>query len=338
MANKGPIDILRDSGGAFTIGGDADNSALTKPMPIGEHMYIVKARGIYEFQLADQIDPQRTNAEIPNTEQRILAYGSDHEIIARTLLTGDVLFRKTFLGPSFNRDRGMALLLEISKDLLAMTEMRTGIETAETQAMAARESDRVEGRMLRLPTIGHVEGRCDAFGQKAGHVVGALGAVAKLFYGDELAKKWIDSLAALAARRYGDEDAFTRFISGVRPFLLFVLDMRNMIEHPTEAKYIKARDFTLHSSGELVPPSVTIVRPDQEVGQATITALMKQITTDLVSAIELLVAHLCAVSTNAPAGFPIQVLELPAQQRHIKQVRFCYGYLDGERVVPVGGG
>jgi hypothetical protein len=338
MAEKRPIDILRESGGTIAVGGDGDDSAVTNMIPIGDHMYIVKARGIYAVQMADQIDPRRTKIEIPNTEQRVIVFGSDHEIVARTLLTAHTMFRKTFLGPAFDRESGMELMLGILKDLLAMAEMWVGLEAAEAQALAARESDRTPGRTLRLPAIGNIEDRLDAFGQKAGHVIGALGAIAQLFYAGDLTHKWIDSLAALAARRYGDDDAFAVFMARVRPLLLFALDMRNMIEHPKPGKCIEAQDFRLHASGQLVPPSVRIVRPDQEPAQATVAALMAEITAELVAATELLVAYLCAVHARPPAGFPIQVLELPEAQRQIKHLRFCYGSLDGERVIPVGGG
>ena len=40
-------------------------------------MYFAKERGIYAMQLADQIDPDRTNAALPDTQQRILRIGTD---------------------------------------------------------------------------------------------------------------------------------------------------------------------------------------------------------------------------------------------------------------------
>lgn len=338
MVEKRPIDALRDSGGVMNIGGADDSSAVTDLIPIGDHLYIVKANGIYEVQLADQIDPQRTKIEIPNTEQRVLAYGSDNEIVARTLLTAQTLFRTTFLGSAFDRDRGMTLVLDVLKDLIAMSEMRTSLEAAQAQAVETRASEKIEGRLLRLPAVGNVEDRCDAFGQKAGHIVSALGQIARLFYGHELSSKWIDSLTALTRERYGEEDAFVQFMGSVRPFLLFVLDMRNMIEHPHPDKHIKSQDFSLHSSGLLVPPSVTIMRPECEPAQVTIVALMTGTTAELVTACELLFAYLSSVHAHPPMGLPIQVLELPLEQRRNKHLRFCYGTRDGERVIPVGGG
>jgi len=56
--------------------------------------------------------------------------------------------------------------------------------------------------------------------------------IAKMFYGIEIARKWVDSLAARTMRRYGADSPFARYMDQATPFLLFVLDIRNLIEHP----------------------------------------------------------------------------------------------------------
>src|SRR5262249_48672961 len=58
---KRPIDRKRDAGGAMEIGVPDDQSAITAIFPIGDDLYVVKERGIYEVKLADRIDPNRTN-------------------------------------------------------------------------------------------------------------------------------------------------------------------------------------------------------------------------------------------------------------------------------------
>jgi hypothetical protein len=122
-----------------------------------------------------------------------------------------------------------------------------------------------------------------------------------------------------------------------RLFLLFVLDMRNMIEHPKAGKCIKVHDFRMQSTGKIALPSVEIMRPGEPTETATITLLMKKMTEDLVSVTELLMAHLCAVNVQPFAGMPVQVVELPIEQRSAsKEQRFFYGIYYGDQIVRFG--
>jgi hypothetical protein len=91
------IDKVRDSGKSASIGTDGDDSAISEMIPIGHTLYFVKERGIYAFQMADQIDPGRTNISIPDIQQRILQVGSDDAVVARILLTAATLFNKNVL-------------------------------------------------------------------------------------------------------------------------------------------------------------------------------------------------------------------------------------------------
>ena len=229
MTERRPIDAQRDSAKFGIIGADGDDSAISEMIPIGDTLYMVKGRGIYGVQLADKIDPQRTNAAIPDIQQRILSIGSDDPLVARTLLTAHTLFTQTILGPAFDRERSMQLALDLLKDFAALENMRVDMEAADARARAAFENRDKSTGLLALPSIDDLDARCDAFAQKAGHVVGLLEDIAKLFYGDELKSKWIDNLTQIAGERHGNDSFLSLYMANARPFLLLVLDMRNMI-------------------------------------------------------------------------------------------------------------
>ena len=63
--------------------------------------------------------------------------------------------------------------------------------------------------------------------QKVGHAIDTLKAVARLFYPNELSKKWIDSLTAVAAKKHGEQAALARFMKDKGSNLLFMREMRN---------------------------------------------------------------------------------------------------------------
>jgi hypothetical protein len=336
MAERRPIDALRNSGKSMQIGTDGDDSAISEMIPIGETLYLVKERGTYAMQLADQIDPKRINAAIPDTQQRVLAIGSTDPIVARTFLTAHTLFDKNFLGSSFDQEKGLKLALELLKDIAVLVEMRADLESAGARARASWEAEKPERGAISLPAIGNVKQRFDAFAQKTGHVVKTLERIAKLFYDKELKSKWIDSLTSIAADRYGDDSPFAQWMKNARPFLLYVLDLRNLIEHHATDKFIKVSDFRLMASGEIALPSVEIVRPGEPTATASITILMKKVADHLVSVSEVLMAHLCDVNVQPVAGMSFHVFELSPEHRSNKSQRFYYGYYNGEQIVRIG--
>jgi hypothetical protein len=331
-----PIDRKRDAARSGRIGTEGDVSAIREMIPLGDTMYFVKEHGIYALQLADQIDPGRTNAAIPDTQQCVLRIGSDNPVVARTLLTANTLFKEAVLGVEFPREKALRLTLSMLKDIVALTDMRVDLEAADASAREKFLSERHTPGSLVLPAIGNLEARCDAFAQKAGHIVNALEEIAKFFYPRELAKKWIDSLTALAAERYGTDSTFAVWMRNARPSLLFVNEMRNMIEHPKPDWHIEISDFRLTPSGNIDPPFINVVRPGEEPHKATITMLMKQVVDELVSATEVLIAFLCSVNARPFGGLSVGVVELPLEQREYEHQRFYYGVPWGDGIARFG--
>jgi hypothetical protein len=163
-----PIDKLRNAARMGRIGTSGDESAIREMIPIDEVMYFVKESGIYTMQLADQIDPNRTKAAVPNTQQRVLGIGSDDPLVARTLLTAKTLINPSYLGTAFPYQNGLQLILAILKDLVALTEMRDQLGATEAEARRNFGSaERKAPSTFALPEISNLKARCDAFAQKA---------------------------------------------------------------------------------------------------------------------------------------------------------------------------
>jgi hypothetical protein len=84
--------------------------------------------------------------------------------------------------------------------------------------------------------------------QKADHVAVALFNIAKIFYGDEIGPRWFASLHKLASEKYGDNDGFTKFLKAALPFLQFVRNARNAVEHPIWPNASKSPTFRLYQA------------------------------------------------------------------------------------------
>jgi hypothetical protein len=154
-----------------------------------------------------------------------------------------------------------------------------------------------------------------------------------------LTSKWIDALIRTLKEQEGDASAFAAYMVKVKPLLMFVLDMRNMVEHPKPNKSVMVHNFRLLPSGEVAPPSVEIVRPDQPVEKAHLAVMMETVTQDLVNVCEALLAYLCDSNVDAIGAFAsLRVIELPTEQRQNADVRFSYGYYDGQKMIPISVG
>jgi hypothetical protein len=217
--------------------------------------------------------------------------------------------------------------------------MRSRLEDAQRQAVAAQSSAETKLPPFCLPSIEDIEARFDAFAQKIGHVVDGLETLAKVFYPDELQKKWIDSLTLLAKEKNGQDSPFALYLERVGPFLLSMRYMRNMIEHPKPREFIKVHNFRLLASGELAPPSVDTVRPDMPEENSQMTELMGFLTDQLVNVCEALLVFLCDTNINTVGAFSsLRVIPVPADQRYHPEIRYSYGYYNGHTMVPISVG
>lgn len=121
-----PIDRVRNSAGSFTVGdpGDEFKAMITTK----DHLYTVTDSAVYSVQMADQIDPDRTNINLPRVmQQTVLHYGAESNFVARTFMTGGELFNTTYLGSVFPVDAAKLLSLELAKRLAALQDTFYGL-------------------------------------------------------------------------------------------------------------------------------------------------------------------------------------------------------------------
>ena len=233
MKNR-PIDKVRDSALSITL--SADTGGIIDMGEINGALHMIGSSAIYRVQLADEIDPERTNIAIPNTHQKVMSYGADFLYVRQTLMTARRLFSNKVLGPAFDYKTGINLFFEALQDLAAMHDIRKDVRARfDTMAEDLKNLDS-EATSMTVPSMGDVRGETKAFLQKADHVAAALFNIAKLFYGDEIGLRWFASLQKLASEKYGDNNGFTKFLNAALPLLQFVRNARNAVEHPDQAK------------------------------------------------------------------------------------------------------
>ncbi len=181
----------RDQGGKFTLKNPDDGSPIREAINLGDRLLTITEKCTYAIQMADQIDPGRTNPDLPHTsQQKLFDYGANSELLCRSLLHAKVMFRKEF--QRIDIERAMLLSFDVLSELIAMDEAAQSFKAAEVAAIErAQGLGRADGS-LALPAVGNVRAHCKTFAQKAqkaDHGAGALLEIVRLFYGEMKKKK-----------------------------------------------------------------------------------------------------------------------------------------------------
>jgi hypothetical protein len=327
---KRPIDLQRDGGVSMKVGSAGDLSPITAMIVIGKRMHVVKSNSIYEVRLADDIDPQRTNPSVPNTQQKVLDVGSDSEPVGRILLTAHALFSKNYLQENIDSDEALRLSFEILKDVVAMGEVAQSLEKDEHDSTAHPGDD----RSVLLPTTRNLTHRCHEFIQKADHSLRKLYSIIQVFY-PKARKSYFDGFYDTLVALYGDNDPFAQGVQDGLPFLRFVRDIRNSAEHPKKDQKIVIKDFSFDPTGGVVGPTIEVIHSRSPQPAVNVALLVREVNAAIIDVVESMIAGLCNKNLKKDSGFAFEVVELPETMRREKFVRYSYGLVDQNgQVVP----
>ena len=327
-----PIDKLRSGAGSLEVSTPDDNTAISEMISIADRLLVVKGKGIYEIKLADQVDPERTNVGVPNTIQRILAYGAQDSWIGAVVLTGNHLLQSSCLRSDIDGVEAFTVVLEIAEDVAGAHELVEKYCDAEDIATSSFDSKIRKDRSVIVPALGNVEARCNEFLQRSDHALRELFRLVRMFYSDVGSGGW-EGLKTKMDGESKNIDNFPQFLNETVPFLQLIRNARNCVEHPRPEHRLVTADFSVDARSVLLPPTVEIVHPRTPLPSVAVNAFFKQTLENLVRVVELMVVFLCARHVSTIGSFPVQVVEFPQERRHSPHVRFGYGTIIGGEIV-----
>ena len=324
----------RDFGGMFSIDNPDDGSPIREMISLGARMLIVTDKCIYAMQMADQIDPGRTNPTLPhNVHQKLFDYGAESELFCRSFLQAWRLFRTEF--QTIDIDHALQRSLEALGEFVAMRDVTDAFESAEQLAIDRVQSVGQKRGSLALPAVGNVRAHCKTFAQKANHCAAALLAIVRLFYPDMKGKNW-DDFRNMVKDRYGENDQFSELMGAAAPFLKLVRNTRDCLDHDNLSG-VTTRDFELHADGQIGVPSIEVNFRGSVVDRCSITSFMQGTTEEMLVAFEMIIVHMCAKNMHSFAGMPMIIAPLSETYRKAWRVRFAYGsYFSEGQFAPCG--
>ncbi|MEQ3729423.1 MAG: hypothetical protein ABNH38_18645 [Tateyamaria sp.] len=322
------IGKLRDDALTMQVGDENDGPISGMVSVANTDMYIIKKHAIYRTFLADEIDPERTNSNIPNGYQKIVSQGSDSETVARSFLTANVLFNSNQFYGEIDLKRVMDLSIVVMKELLAARTIERDLITEQDRALSAFQQPKQ--RSLALPSVEGLNESLKTFVQKIEHATQAIFAFTQQFYGHR-AKMW-NGFETEIQQRYGASDEFSKFVGSMTTFMVFIRNLRNCVEHPKDAQRVIIRDFAITADGTLTPPTVEVVHAATPQPKMEVSSFLPQVAGQALDIFEVLMIHL-ASKHIAPFGkFEKTVGFLPPDQVAAdSKVRASYFILFNDR-------
>ena len=332
MKGKRPIDRLRDAAGSMRI---ADGGQITSMIVIGGVLHSISEESIHEIKLADNIDPKRTNPEIPNAQRKVLSLGSQSPIVGKTLLTAHTLFDAKFLRQGLDVDKALSGTFQALHEIAGMNDLALELDAAQKHATKGGSVEVEPNRSVSIPQVGHPERRCKEFVQKGDHALQELFRIPTLFFPTLSAKRWFEALRDEAVRTLGKDHNFSQFLAEALPLYKFVRDVRNAIEHKDEKKRVDVSDYELDASGVVKPPMMGILLEGQPLQQIPLADFFRWMLDAVVEHFETQIAFLAEISISSETGFKHLLIEMPLEMRRYPNVRYSFGVeLDG-RVMPI---
>lgn len=333
--NKSRIDRIRESAGSFTVGDETDG-AIVAMATIGSKLYTIKEHAVYAISMADDIDPQRTREDIPNTVQKIFNAGSQSEVVQRLLLTGAGLFKKDRLVNEIDYDEALRIVLAVTGDLIAASQVLSSLEAMLANLDLANIISK--SGALTLPSVPGLEADIKNFVQKMDHAMQGVFNLTAVFYDEAAlrkAGKWLDGFASYIESLEGAQSDYVAFARELATLGKQARNVRHCIEHPDATKRLDIADFSLNAKAELLPPTITVVHQATPFDATPVSEFMRYFVENSLQGVEILMAFLASRHVAEIDRLQIDVGEIPEDQRRLG-VRFGYLVNFGGTIVKLG--
>jgi hypothetical protein len=257
LRNDRPIDRFRNSAGHFEVAGDA-GTVIRMFTLRDERIYFIRENGVSSAQMADQIDPDRKNPNIPQVVQRSeIHYGATASFIQRTICTCVELFNKAHLPHNINADDAIIIAINAADSLANIQDNISLLQESEArvrQGLAA-------GNILLdiLPTTNGLKQNVESSISSMRKVAILSQSICDLFYpripkSETFSTHLRGKLIAQLGNQYPGQNMVDRNIK----ILETIFDYRNALVHEDDSKSLTIYDYEIDQSGSLVAPTLEI--------------------------------------------------------------------------------
>lgn len=321
MKEKSDINRIRNSGGHTTVGTE-DEGAIMEMNNIAGRLLVIKERAIYEIVMADSIDPERTNANLPPMIQKIIIdRGTESEIVSRTLLTAIGLFKPEYIVTTVDCNIIISLMIDMLSEIYILEKEISEYQQSENDASAEYEIRKQEKAPYKLPSVVNLESRCKTIFQKADHVEQLLMGIITRVYPDlKLTKQsHFPNLHQEIKKLYHENDGFVKLLETANDFMQVLRELRNGFDHRLD--HTKAIDYELQVNGDIISPTIELNHKKIKLDRTSLSEFLKLVVDNLIYLVEMVLVYLASKNLRNTA-IPNYVKKIPVEKRQNKFVSF----------------
>lgn len=317
----------RNEGGMLKIGEDGDGN-ISEMIALEDYgMVVVTRNSVWKIMLADNIDPQRNNGDIPrHVQERLLSYGSDDAIVGRTLLQGKELFLAEHLPESVNKKQAMQFVLAFSKELAAMNdELKKLAEEYEEIRQHFNGRVRDDGSVV-LPALKNLDRRAKELIQNIDHMGGIVIDIMKLFPIEIPQKNPLGKLSEQTQQKFGAEHIITKAISQLKEKMGWLRYVRSDMEHPDTTGTVTFENYKMNNLGKIEQPLIKHTRVNSPFQSIDLIQFVVESQGEMIDLFETTLVLLCDFYAEDFAGDKVFVRNVTDQERTEVNPHMNYRY------------
>jgi hypothetical protein len=320
------IDRKRDAAISLRVGDDTDRSPLKKMIGFAESIYVFRDESVWKIQLADAIDPERTNSNIPNAQQREIDIGLNSELVRRTVIQVDELVKPDALGSDGDRDRVLTLAL---RSLHALRRLERVREALLAHQISAQKELREDGpsRTLTLPCYPGLNETWSSVLESTETVRKCCREIAFSFFPScARGETWLDSFFSLIRERMpASSEGFSGPYDEINQLLALVRWIRNRVEHPKESEFITISDYRLSKDGHVDAPMIKLTGHKKFSGEITLAQMVREFLEGLLYCFESILVLCCLSHLRRDGVFEREIIQRSSEEAKARQLGI-FGY------------
>lgn len=317
----------RNEGGMLKIGEEGDGN-LSEMIPFEDFgMVVVTRKSVWRIMLADNIDPQRNNANIPrHIQERLLSYGSDDAIVGRTLLQGKELLLAGHLPNTINKQQTMQLVLSFSKELAAMSDEIKKLSDEYKEIQERFNGSIRDDESYVLPTLKNIERRAKELIQNIDHMGGIVIDIMKVFPIEIPQKNPLGKLIEQTQQKFGNEHLITKAISELKEKMGWLRFLRSDMEHPDATGLVTFENYKMNDLGKIEQPLIRHTRQNSPFQSIDLIQFVVESQGDIIDLFETTIVLLSDFYAEDFAGDKVFVRNLTDQERTEVNPHMNYRY------------
>ncbi len=322
---KRAIDRQREGAITLEVGGDDDNSQVKEFLSTSNALYTITEQAIYKVLLADDVDPKRTNPDIPDQSQKIIPCGYNDPTVAKILLTAKYIFDEKNAEVRPPLGEFFEATIELTKDALELQKMISDLKKE-----ISKNEDFVENTVQKpngfsLPSITDLKTKVHNILIKADKAKDNIFLLYKIhFLPNEGNKPSPEKYSEAFKNLPNVDDEVLNIWEEKKKFLWLVRNARNSSEHPKDGQKVILNDFIMQPDGSIMPPLIEIEHEQTPFGLLPLIEFLDFLEKMIIDYSELapvFIKQLLLISGEKnPLG--VWVLEFPEGERRHPHVRF----------------